>query len=200
MDHVERGRGLIMKAYLGNGEQALGNVNNTAEVLDAGDALLDSVGVVLASGVEDVLDLVGLVLGPLLVGRATVDGHSGVDGEQTQHDDRLLVDDVQLIADGGNGDTGTGREDGRLAQQAVAGQGVDDALGLLLGRRSRLVALETSLNGGHGGLGQGRDDGGRTRAGGACWGHGLVHDTRTRARAIGEGVPMTLRATREAIV
>lgn len=122
---------------------------------------------VLAGGVEDVLDLVGLVLGPLLVGGATVDGNTGVDGEKTQHDDGLLVDDIELVADGGNRDTSTGGEDGGLAQEVAAGQGVDDALGLLLG--GGLVALEARLDGGHGGLVQGGDGGGGTRAGGACW-------------------------------
>ena len=122
---------------------------------------------VLAGGVEDVLDLVGLVLGPLLVSRATVDGDTGVDGEQTQHDNRLLVDDVELVADGGDRDTGTGGEDGGLAQEVAAGEGVDDALGLLLG--CGLVALQARLDGGHGGLVQGGDGGGGTRAGGACW-------------------------------
>jgi hypothetical protein len=165
----------LEEQYLGNGKELLGNVNNTAEVLDAGDALLDGIGVVLAGGVEDVLDLVGLVLGPLLVGGATVDGHAGVDGKQTDHDDGLLVDDVELVADGGDGDTGTGGEDGGLAQDAVAGQGVEDALGLLLGRGSGLVALQAGLDGGHGGLVQLGDGGGGTRAGGA---HDGASDTR----------------------
>lgn len=153
-------------AYLGNLEKALGDVDDTTEVLNALNALLHGIGVVLAGGIEDVLDLVGLVVGPLLVSGATVDGDTGVDGKQTQHDDGLLVDDVELVADGGDRDGGAGRQDGGLAQQAAAGQGVQDALGLLLGGGG--VALLAGLQGGdHGGLLHG-EGGGGTRAGGAC--------------------------------
>lgn len=154
--------GYLFPTHLGNLEQALGDVNDTAEVLDAVDALSDSLGVVLACGVQDVLDLVVLTLGPLLVGGTTVHGDSSVDGKKTQEDDGLLVDDVQLVADGGNGDTGSGGQDGGLAEQVATGQRVEDGLGLVLWGGD--VGLEAGL--GHGRKGVLKGDAG-TRAGGA---------------------------------
>ena len=159
---------LASLAYLGNLEQGLGDVNDTAEVLDALDALLHGLGVVGAGAVQDARDLLDLLLGVVGPGRAGVLADSPEDGEQREGDDGLLVDDVELVADGGDRDTGTGGEDGGLAQEVAAGEGVDDALGLLLG--CGLVALQARLDGGHGGLVQGGDGGGGTRAGGACWG------------------------------
>lgn len=120
-------------AHLGNLKQVLGNFDDGAHLLDVLDAGLDSLGVVGTGRVEDALDLVALALGPLLVGRATVLDEATPDGEETDGDDGLLVDDVGLAADGVDAETGGGAEHGGLAQQAVAGEGVNDALGLLLG-------------------------------------------------------------------
>lgn len=86
----------------------------------------------LAGRVQDVLDLVGLALSPLLVGRTTVDSDTGVDGKKAEHDNGLLVDNVKLIADCGNGDTGGGGEDGCLGEKVASGKRVKNALGLLL--------------------------------------------------------------------
>jgi hypothetical protein len=82
--------------------------------------------VVLAGRVEDTLHLLVLTLGPILVGGATVVSDGPEDGAEGQHDDGLLVDDVDLIADGGDGDTGAGGEDGGLGRQIAAGQRVED--------------------------------------------------------------------------
>jgi hypothetical protein len=57
---------------LGDSEEVLGGLNDTAEVGDAADATLDGVGVVVTRGVQDVLDLGGVVVGELLVHRADV--------------------------------------------------------------------------------------------------------------------------------
>lgn len=150
--------------YLGDLEEVLGDVNDTTKVLDALDSLLHSRGVFLASAVENVLDLVVLALGPLLVSGTSVDSDTSVDGEKAEQDDRLLVDDVELVGDGGNGNTGTGGEDGGLAEKVTAGERVQDALGFLLG--GGLVGLKTSLDGGDHLLVEGES--GRTRAGCAC--------------------------------
>lgn len=69
---------------LGHGEEVLGDFNDTAEILYVVHTGLDGVGVVLASGVEDVLDFIALTLGPLLVHGASVVVHSPVDGEQRE--------------------------------------------------------------------------------------------------------------------
>ena len=110
-------------SYLGDLEQGLGDVNDTAEVLDALDALLDGLGVVGAGAVQDAGDLLGLLVGVVLPGGAGVLADGPEDGEQREGDDGLLVDDVQLVADGGDGQTGAGREHGGLGQRAVAGDG-----------------------------------------------------------------------------
>jgi hypothetical protein len=152
-------------SYLGDLEQGLGDVNNSAEVLDALDALLDGLGVVGAGAVQDAGDLLGLLVGVVLPGGAGVLADGPEDGEQREGDDGLLVDDVQLVADGGDGQTGAGREHGGLGQRAVAGDGdgLHDALGLLLGVLLR--GLEAGLRGDRG---DGAEREGWADAGGAC--------------------------------
>lgn len=159
---------------LGDGEQVLGGLNDAAEVGNAADAALDGVGVVVARGVQDVLDLVGVVLGKLLVHGADVVVDTEVDGEQGEEDNRLLVDDVELVGDGGDRKTSTGGEDTDLRGQGVAGQRVEDGLcgllGLLLGDLgSALRALGGGREGGDGRRG-GAEGEGRASAGGAWTG------------------------------
>lgn len=124
---------ILNSLYLGDLEEGLGNVNNAAHLLDVLNAGLDGLGVVSAGAVEDVLDLLVLSLGPLLVGRAAVLEQTSPDGQQADRNDSLLVHDVVLIAEGVDAKTGGTAEEGGLADQVVAGEGIDDALGLLLG-------------------------------------------------------------------
>lgn len=156
---------------LGDGEQVLGGLDDTAEVGDAADAALDGVGVVVTGGVQDVLDLVGVVLGELLVHGADIVVDTEVDGEEREEDDGLLVDDVELVADRGDGETSTGGENTDLGSDRVTGQGVEDGLRNLLGLL--LGDLRSVLARGGGGR-EGRRDGaeGEGRAGpdGACLG------------------------------
>jgi len=88
---------LSFMSYLGDLEKVLGDVNDSAEILDAVNALLDSRSVVFPGRVQDALDLIGLALGPLLVSWSTVDGNTGVDSEEAEQDNGLLVDDVELV-------------------------------------------------------------------------------------------------------
>jgi hypothetical protein len=120
-------------SYLGNSEELLGNLNNAGHLGDVVDTLLNSVGVVGTGSVQDVLVLLDLTLGPLGVSGATVLADSGEDRQQTESGDSLLVHDVQFIANGGNGQTGGGRESSGLGDQRVAGDSVKDGLGLLRG-------------------------------------------------------------------
>ena len=152
-------------AYLGHLKEVLGDLDYSAKILDTLDPLLYGRGVVLPGAVEDVLDLVGLTLGPLLVSWTSVDGNTGVDGEEASQNNGLLVDDVKLVADGGNGNTGASGEDGGLGEKVAARQRVEDALGLLLG--SNLVGLEAGLDSSRDSV-LGKVESGRTRAGGAC--------------------------------
>lgn len=75
---------------------------------------------VFSSGVQNALDLIGLALRPRLVHRASVVTNSPEDGQKTEHDNGLLVDNIELVADRGNRQPGTGREDGGFRDQAVA--------------------------------------------------------------------------------
>lgn len=86
-----------------------------------------------ASRVEDILLLLDLTNSPLLVHGTAELGDSGEDGEQTESDDGLFVQDVELVADGRDRETGTGGEDRRLRDERVAGESIDEGLSLLLG-------------------------------------------------------------------
>lgn len=160
-------RSFMSLSYLGNSEQLLGDINNTGHLLDVVNAMLDGVGVVSAGSVEDVLVLLDLAVSPLAVSRATVLGHGGEDGEKAEGGDGLLVHHVELVGDGGDGQTGGGGQGGGLGDERVAGDGVQDRLGLLLGVLGGDV-------GGRASRGQSRDSrdtggNGRPQPGGA-WG------------------------------
>lgn len=85
------------------------------------------------SSVQDVLVLLDLALGPLAVSGTTVLSNSGEDGQQTESGNGLLVHDVQLVTDGGDGQTGSGRQGSGLADQGVSGDRIEDGLSLLSG-------------------------------------------------------------------
>jgi hypothetical protein len=156
-------------SYLGNGEEVLGDVNDTAEVLDALDALLDSRGVVGTGRVQDAGDLVNLRLRIAGPGRPGVLGDGPEDGQQRERDDGFLVDDVELVADGEGAHTGGGGEDGGLGDGAVAGYGdrIEQRLRLLLG-----VLGHVGLVAGRGDLGRDAGKGAErerwAETGGAC--------------------------------
>lgn len=85
-----------------------------------------------ASRVQDILVPLHLALGPVLVHRASVLGDAGEDAHNTEESDGLLVDHIEFIADGRDGQTGRGGESGRLGDQAVSRDRVENRLGLLL--------------------------------------------------------------------
>jgi hypothetical protein len=147
--HSSISRGLTC---LGDSEEVLGGLNDTAEVGDAADAALDGVGVVVTRGVQDVLDLGGVVVGKLLVHGADVVVDTEVDGHEREEDNGLLVDDVELVADGCDGKTSSGGKDADLAGDGVTGQRVQDGLcnllGLLLGDLGDLGSLLARRGGG----------------------------------------------------
>lgn len=156
-------------ANLGNLKESLGNVNNTSHLLDILNTALDGLGVVGTGAVENVLDLLVLALGPLLVAGTAVLDESAPDGQQAKGHNGLLIHDVVLIADGVDAQTGGAAEEGGLAEEVASGEGVDDALGLLLGLLGRDVA--GVADGCCGGDGQRRDGSaseGRSEEGSAC--------------------------------
>lgn len=125
--------GRDMIAYLGNLEQALGDINDTLHLLDALDAVLDGLGVVGTGSVQDAGDLLVLPLSPLPVQGTSILDDGAPDTQQTEGDDGLLVDNVVLVAEGVDGQAGGGRQDGALGDEGASGKGVEDRLGLLLG-------------------------------------------------------------------
>lgn len=141
---------------------------------------------VSAGAVEDVLDLLVLTLGPLLVGRATVLDQTSPDGQQADSNDRLLVHDVVLIAEGVDAETGSTAEEGGLADQVVAGEGIDDALGLFLGLLGGDVA-GVSDSSSRDRRGRSAGDGG-SEEGSAC----IIFKLRFIAHLVSLGAPMDL--------
>lgn len=158
----------MLAKYLGNSEELLSDVNNTGQLLDVVHTLLNSVGVVVTGSVQDILVLLNLTFGPFPVSRATVLGNSSEHAEKTESGNGFLVHHIELIADGGDGETGGGREDGGLGDERVAGKRVEDRLSLLLGVLGGDV-------GSRAGCGEVSRDGsdvarrkGRSQPGGAC--------------------------------
>ena len=121
--------------------------------------------------VENILDLISLSIRPLLVHRPRVIVHSPVDCQQREHDNRLFVDDVELVADGCDGETRAAGEDRRLGGDAVARERVEDVGGGVF-RLSLwwLGVLGACYGGGEGGYrrSDGADREGWASAGGAC--------------------------------
>jgi hypothetical protein len=136
-------------SYLGNLEQGLGDVDDTTEVLDALDALLDGRGVVGTGSVQDAGDLVRLLLRIVSPSRTGVFGDGPEDGQERKRNNGLLVDDVELIADGRNTQAGSSGEYGRLGEGAASGNRdrVHQRLGLLLGVLLRQVRVVAGLRG-----------------------------------------------------
>lgn len=152
--------------YLGDREELLGNVNNTGELVDVVHTLLNSAGVVVTGSVQDVLVLLNLTLSPLAVSGTTILGNGSENAEKTEGGNGFLVQDVELVADGGDGDTGSGGKDGSLGNQGVARKRVEDRLSLLLGILSRDVGGRTGRRNvgsdGEVARGQGRPQAGNT--------------------------------------
>jgi hypothetical protein len=78
-------------SHLGNLEELLGDINNSVQLLNIVNALLDGVGVVGTRSVQDVLVLLNLAIGPLLVYGTAVLSNSGEDAEQTESGNGFLV-------------------------------------------------------------------------------------------------------------
>ena len=94
------------------------------------------------------------------------------DGQQAEGDDGLLVDDVELVADGSHAKTSAGREHSGLGDGAVSGDGdcLEQRLSLLLGVLLRHIGVVA----GRGDLGrdgwEGAEGKRRAETGGACCG------------------------------
>lgn len=115
------------------------DANDVAERLDIFDSRLDGLDVARPGRVQNLLVLVDGGIGPVVVHGASIFEDSVENAQQAERDDRFLVDHVELIADGIDGGACTCRENGGLAREGGAWQGVDDGLGLLLGLLDRDV-------------------------------------------------------------
>lgn len=128
-----KGHGLEFSRFLGDGKEVLGNVNNTSQLGDRVNPLLDSLCMVRPSTIQDVLNLLGLSSRPLGVRWPTVLPHRPEDREKAEGDDSLIVDDVELVGDSRHGDTRGGGEDSSLGGEGAAWEGVENGVGLALG-------------------------------------------------------------------
>jgi hypothetical protein len=88
--------------------------------------------VVGAGAVENVADAVVVTLGPLLEHGGTILDNTSPNGEQADSDDGLLVHDIVLVAEGVDAEAGGTTEKRALGDDVVTGEGLDDALSLLL--------------------------------------------------------------------
>jgi hypothetical protein len=140
---------LSIGPYLGNLEEGLSDVDDTAEVLYALDARLDGRGVVGTGSVQDAGDLVGLLLCVVSPSGTSVLGNGPEDGQERQRNNGLLVDNVELIADGSHAKTSTGGEHSGLGEGAVSRHGdcLHQRLGLLLGVLLGHIGLVAGLRG-----------------------------------------------------
>lgn len=71
---------------------------------------------------------------------------SPVDGQQAEHDNRFVVDNVDLVGDGSNGQPCAGGQERGLGYNVVAGQAVKDRSGLVLGVLLWDIGLVAGLN------------------------------------------------------
>lgn len=139
------------KSYLGHLEKLFRDLDDTAQLLDTLNTLLDSRSMALSRGVEDVLHLVDLAIGPFLVHGSPIMRHGPEDGESGKHDNGLFIDHIDLIRDGVDGDTGAGGEDGGLGDERVARESIDYGLGFFarfLGGHVGCVACGVEADGG----------------------------------------------------
>lgn len=120
-------------SHLGDLEESLSDVNNTAKLLYALNASLNSFGVVGAGRVQDTLDLVDLAIGPLLVRWSTILKDSSPDAEQAECNDCFLIYDIVFVAEGVDSKASSGGQNRGLRHQRVSGQRIKDRLSLLLG-------------------------------------------------------------------
>jgi hypothetical protein len=113
-------------AYLGDLEEVLRDLNDIGERLHVLDASAHSLGVTLPRVIQSALDAGDCAVGPLAVHGTTVFEDTVEDGEQAESNDGFLVEHVQLIGDSPGGNTGTGRQDRGLGNEAVAWESIDD--------------------------------------------------------------------------
>lgn len=99
--------------------------------------------------VQDAGDLVGLLLSIVSPRWTSILGNSPEDGQQRKSDNRFLIDDVKLVADGCDTQSSAGGENGGLGEGAVSGEGyrVKDRLCLLLGVFLGNIGVEADLGG-----------------------------------------------------
>lgn len=93
--------------------------------------------------------------------------HRPKDTERRQHDNGLLIDNVDFIGDGPDRDAGAGGKDGGFGDERAPREGIDDGLGFFaglfggeVGCVARWVEVETDRGGGKGSDGEGPESGG----------------------------------------
>lgn len=135
---------LASPTYLGNLKELLGDLDDLAQRLDVVNSLIHGLGVVGTSSIQDVLLLLDLSISPGVVERAEVFEGAVEDAEKTECGNGLLVHDVELVTDSGDGDTGSSGEDRGLGNDRVSRKGINNGLSLGLGVLGWDIGVEPS--------------------------------------------------------
>jgi hypothetical protein len=112
--------------YLRNLKKLLGNFNNSAQLLDVVNALLDRVGMIGTCSIENVLVLLNLAFSPLPIHRAAVLGHACENAEKAECHNRLFIYHVEFIANRCDGKTSCGGNYRSLRNERAARNGIKD--------------------------------------------------------------------------
>jgi hypothetical protein len=75
-------------------------------------------------------------LGPLLVRLPKGTANEGEDDDRADKDNRLLIDDVELLGNGSSSDASAEDNSAGLAEQRVSGESVNQGISTLLWGRS----------------------------------------------------------------
>ena len=128
-----KGLSLELGGLLGKSVEGLGDLDNILHLTDLVNAVLNGGLVVDAGLLEDGADLVDVDISPLVEGLAGSLDDTAEGGSESQEDQGLLVEDVDLLGDQVGGSASNGGDVSSLGDQRVTGEGVNDALGLGLG-------------------------------------------------------------------
>lgn len=124
------GLGLELGGLLGKSVEGLGDLDDILHLTDLINAVLDGGLVVDAGLLEDGADLVNVDIGPLVEGLTGSLDDTAEGSSESEEDQGLLVEDVDLLGDQVGGGTSNSGDVSSLGDQRAAGEGVNDALGL----------------------------------------------------------------------
>ena len=107
-------------------EEVLRHINHTAQLFDVIDSVLYSFRMALPCRVQDAFHLADLSISPLAVHWPAVSSNRPKNAQSAKHDDRLFIDNIDLVADGKNGQGGARGQNGGFGDERGSRQRVDD--------------------------------------------------------------------------